>query len=136
KSENARMNVIVQFNKTASLSLDTLLSNLSAKVLRKLTNLNAHVLNLPLKAVEALANQDGVRFISPDRQTGSFGHVTTTTGTEMVRVQTTTSLLGLITSTTTFDGSGIGIAIIDSGIDTGHASLLDSNGFSRVVFSQ
>jgi serine protease AprX len=132
----ARVDAIVQFEGRAGRALDALLLNHGATVKRVLRNFNARVVNLPLNAVEALAAQSDVRYISPDRQIRTSGHVTTTTGTEAVRTQTTYSLLGLITTTTTFDGSGIGIAIVDSGVDVSHASLRNSSGLSRVVASQ
>jgi len=59
-------------------------------------------------------------YISPDVMIESFGHVTATTGTDLVRTQS--SLLGLIT-TSSLDGSGIGIAVLDSGVDTGHRAF-------------
>src|SRR5262249_9913628 len=39
-------------------------------------------------------------------------------------------------SSTKFDGTGIGIAIVDSGIDTDHRSFLNRNNFVRVVYSE
>ncbi|MDQ3816717.1 MAG: S8 family serine peptidase, partial [Acidobacteriota bacterium] len=132
----SRINVIVQFNSQPTRLLDSLLLNLGAKVVRRLTNLNARVLRIPIDSIQTLASQSAVRFISPDRSLGALGHVTTTTGTEAVRVQTTSSLLGLIATTTRLDGTNVGIAIVDSGVDANHVSLLDSSGFSRVVVSQ
>ena len=131
----SRANVIIQFNEGASHQLDSLLISNGATVTRRLDNLNASVVTLPLNAVRALATHHGVRYISPDRPLASSGHITNTTGTEAVRVQRATSLGGLIT-TTTFDGSGVGIAIIDSGIDGNHLAFRDQNGLSRVILSR
>src|SRR5438552_19213875 len=89
----------------------------------------------PLNAVEALASRPEVRYISTDRQIASQGHLENTTGTAAARAQTTTSLLGLVT-TNVFDGRGVTIAIVDSGIDENHVSFRDAFGFSRVIARQ
>jgi len=75
---------------------------------------------VPVKAIEELAASGLTNYISPDVMIESFGHVTATTGTDLVRTQS--SLLGLIT-TSSLDGSGIGIAVLDSGVDTGHRAF-------------
>ena len=82
---DARISAIIQFNSASSRQLDDLLLNYGAKVTSKLRNFHIQVASLPVNAIEALAARSEVRFISPDRQTGTFGHVTTTTGAEAVR---------------------------------------------------
>ncbi|HMF55691.1 MAG TPA: S8 family peptidase, partial [Pyrinomonadaceae bacterium] len=129
-----RINVIIQFNES-NLAPDALLYSLGAGGLRKLHVLNANVLSLPLAAVTALATRSEVRYISLDRQTVAAGHVTTTTGADAVRVQTSLSLLGL-TTTYALDGTGIGIAVVDSGIDQNHKAFSDQLGLSRIIVNQ
>ena len=68
---------------------------------------------LPLSKIQELAENENVAFISPDRQTHATGHVETTTGTAQIR-----PLLS-----TTVNGEGIGIAILDSGIEANHADF-------------
>ena len=86
-------------------------------------------LELPAKAVALLANWPEVDFVSLDRPTLSLGHVTSTTGADAVR--------GLGTfNGTHLDGSGIAIAILDSGIDPNHVSFLDRANNRRIVFSR
>src|SRR5687767_4341219 len=77
----------------------------------------ARVVELPARLVEQLAGRDGVRFVSLDRETTAFGHVSRTTGTDEVREMWGINVSGL-------DGTGIGIAVLDSGIDTKHAVFL------------
>jgi hypothetical protein len=72
---------------------------------------------IPVKAIEALASSGLTNYISPDVPVRSFGHVTATTGADLVRTQSLTA---------TLDGLGIGIAVLDSGIDSEHRSF-DSN---------
>src|SRR5256714_4070562 len=125
RSEGAdtRVKVVVQFNEMPATLIDGLLSRFAARVTRKLSALNMRVIELPVNAVEALASQKEVRYLSPDRPIDMLGHVETTTGTAAVREQTNTLLGGLITTPTVFDGSGIAIAIVDSGINAGHSAF-------------
>ena len=92
-------------------------------------SLGARVVELPARLVERLSEQKGVRFLSLDRETTGFGHVTRTTGTDAVREAAGTNVSGL-------DGTGIGIAVLDSGIDTGHTKFLDRSNGLRVVVSR
>src|SRR4029434_1763891 len=81
-----------------------------------LRQFNARIVDLPAKSVDELASRPDVDFISLDRQNYSFGHVTTTTGAEAARQTANPNQTGL-------DGSGVGIAILDSGIDVTHTSF-------------
>ncbi|HYP01973.1 MAG TPA: S8 family serine peptidase, partial [Pyrinomonadaceae bacterium] len=132
----ARVKVIVQFTDDARVRPhDSLLANPGVVVLKQIQKLNARVLSLSLRGAEALAESKEVRYVSLDRQIAPAGHVTTTTGADDVRQQTTSGLLGLLTTTTTLDGSNIGIAVLDSGIDSNHVSFRDSLGLSRISLS-
>ena len=53
-----------------------------------------------------------------------MGHVENTTGTTLVRNQAASGLRPAYT----LDGSGVGIAILDSGIYSGHAGFRDASG--------
>ncbi|HEX8709321.1 MAG TPA: S8 family serine peptidase, partial [Pyrinomonadaceae bacterium] len=132
---DARVTTIVQLKSKQGLQVDALLQNLGVRLQLQLRNLNANVVSLPLSAVEALAARSEVQYISLDRKVATSGHLTNTTGTDAIRVQTSTLLLG-ITTTSTLDGSGIGIAILDSGIDAGHSSFTSSSGLSRITVSR
>jgi subtilisin family serine protease len=132
----SKTKVIVQFDESSAQRIDNVLAGYGANVTRRLAALKMRVVELPLNAVEALAARKEVRYISLDRPISAFGHLVTTTGTSSVRTQTTSLLGGLITTTTTFDGRGIGIAIIDSGIDSHHAAFRNEVGISRVIVSQ
>src|SRR5205085_11609048 len=133
---NERVKVIVQFKGAPALQAEAVLADSpTANVVRRFARLNARVLTLPANAVAALAARADVAYVGPDRPAAAFGHVTTTTGTEAVRTQTSLDLLGLTTNTT-LDGTGIGIAVLDSGIDATHVAFRNSLGLSRVVASQ
>ncbi|HEX8687676.1 MAG TPA: S8 family serine peptidase, partial [Pyrinomonadaceae bacterium] len=91
--------------------------------------LDARVLELPARLVERLAEREGVRFVSLDRETTAFGHVSRTSGADDVRTMTGGN------NFTGLDGTGVGVAVIDSGIDTNHATFLDRSNGLRVVAS-
>ena len=130
-----RLTVIMRLKTNAAGNLDSVLRSAGIRVLRTFPKLKTHILTLPTHAVSALGSREEVAYISPDRQLTAFGHLATTTGAEAVRSQTSVSVLGLPISYT-LDGSGIGIAVVDSGIASDHSSFRDALGFSRVVYSQ
>ena len=72
---------------------------------------------LPLSQIKELAKNPNVAYISSDRPIVSTGHIENATGALQSR--------GLV-SGKTLDGTGIGVAVLDSGIDTYH-KLNDSN---------
>src|ERR1044071_2654139 len=124
----AQIPVIVQLNDKANSSFESEVARKSGQLKATLREFNTRVIDLPAKAVDDLAARTDVDFISLDRQNISFGHVTTTTGAEAARLTTASNSTGL-------DGTGIGIAVLDSGIDANHTSFLDRRGRSRVIVS-
>ena len=136
-SPGGAVNVIVQENDPAArgLSLGAVLNLLDGRLTRMFGRLGAVAARVPARSLGALASREEVRYVSPDRALNSAGHVETTTGVDAVRTQTAYSLLGLVRTTTTLDGAGVGIAVIDSGVDARHEVFRDSAGLSRVVVS-
>ncbi|HEX8889457.1 MAG TPA: S8 family serine peptidase, partial [Pyrinomonadaceae bacterium] len=124
-----RVKVIIQTNKIPLGVLDALLSFHGGQLRASFTNFNARVVELPARAVAALAARFDIDFISLDRESLPVGHVSATSGADAVRVSNGTTTSGL-------DGTGIGIAVIDSGIDTTHKAFLDKSNNLRVVFSK
>jgi subtilisin family serine protease len=123
-----RVRVIVQ----ERAGLDALLAAQLGREVRTrghFDTLGARVVELPARLVERLSEQKGVRFISLDRETTGFGHVSRTTGADDVREAAGTNVSGL-------DGTGIGIAVLDSGIDASHTAFLDRKNDVRVVYSK
>ena len=70
---------------------------------------------LPLVRIRELEADASVNYIAPDRALRPAGLIETTTGTDQVR--------GVINGST-LDGSGIGIAVIDSGVYTAHSAFV------------
>ena len=89
--------------------------------------INAGVYTLPAKAIEALSNSPNVVYISPDREvTGSLDYANVAAGAQSARQYG-------------WDGTGVGVAIIDSGV-LSQPDLLDrstnASNVSRIVYSQ
>ncbi len=78
-------------------------------------NLKLATIELPVARVRELAAETDVAYVSPDRPVEAFGHLEATTGAEQVRW-----LNGLLSPIT---GKGVGIAVIDSGVDNTHKLL-------------
>jgi serine protease AprX len=74
-----------------------------------------------------------VLYVSLDKEVKSLGHVSLTTGADAVRTQTVTSPSG---ATTALDGSGVAIAVLDSGLYKEHVSFLGTNGATRVIVNK
>ena len=130
-----RVSVILQVDDVKSGSLSDWLKRYGVEVNSQLPRFGTLTVEVPVKALEELAARNEVHHISSNREVQAFGHVTATTGADAVRQQTTTSPLG-ITTNYTLNGSGIGIAVLDSGIDTNHKSFLGTANSSRVVFNK
>src|SRR5262249_31490551 len=85
--------------------------------------------DVPLGKLKELENDPDIAFISPDLPVlaTADGHVEATSGTSQIRSAVTG---------TTLDGRGIGIAVIDSGIDKTHNLLKASTGHPGVTYEQ
>src|SRR6266404_5714435 len=130
---NGRVSAILQVDNVHSAEVSSLLKRYGVNVDSRMAQLGAMKVELPVNAIEALAKSRAANYISPDVKLEAFGHVTVTTGTDLIRTQS----CGLL-CTTTFDGSGIGIAVLDSGVDTAHAAFGGTGllAGARVTFSK
>ncbi|HZB47341.1 MAG TPA: S8 family serine peptidase [Pyrinomonadaceae bacterium] len=94
------------------------------RVKHKFENMDERVVEVPAGAVEALAARDDVAYVSPERETAATGHLVSTTG----------GLMQNPLAKGTLDGTGVGIAVMDSGVFAGHMTFM-SGKTSRVVKS-
>src|SRR5690349_14229978 len=124
----ARVKVIVQSKTSTPSLLGGLLNTVGGLLVSVLSNLNIRIIDVQANSVDVLASDPDVTYISLDAAVSSAGHVTTTTGAQQVRAQK--SLLGL---NDTLDGSGVTIAVLDSGIDSKHKSFATSG---KIKFSK
>ena len=118
------LQVIVQFRKSPSTSQLQKLTNLGGVHKQRLNAILGGVFSLPVTALRALANDPDVAYISPNRSlSGAADYAEATVGADVAQRS------GL-------DGTGIAVAVIDSGI-TDNPDLHDpSTGQSRVVYSE
>ena len=120
--------VIIQPVNQPELSLDSTLEYTGSNI-RKLGLFQTRIVTLPAQAALTLASRSDVAYVSLSREARPMGHLSITTGADQVRATTNSTSSSL-------DGSGIGIAIVDSGIDTNHRSFLDPSNSVRVVYSE
>ena len=86
----------------------------------------SRAVKIKAKDVDAIASRSDVAYMSLDREVKLLGHVSLTTGADAAKA---------IGGTTKYDGTGIGIAVFDSGIDPNHISLNDATNATRIVKS-
>src|SRR5918911_917992 len=116
---NTFVKVIVQPTSSWTSSLDTDLKSRGATIKAAFKNLTARSVYMKAKDVDVESTRTDVSYISLDRETKKLGHVTLTTGAAAART---------MGGSTTYDGTGIGIAVLDSGIDPNHVAFKDSSG--------
>lgn len=127
--------VVMQLKGNPSLELAKTIGGKDIKGKKLFRNLNAYLLEVPADKVEQLATYAEVHYVAGDNPFRSLGHLTTTTGADVTTVSGSAR-----TNSTTGKGEGIGIAILDSGIQTNHRMFMEAtaNGglTSRVVYSE
>src|SRR6185295_8310660 len=128
-NRNERIRVIIQFKGNANEAVSAEIERQGGRIKSKLANLETQVVELSAGAIETLAERSEVAFIAPDRTNISFGHISATSGADAARATNATNTNGL-------DGTGIGIAVLVSGIDTNHKSFLDRSNNLRVIASR
>ena len=133
KKNNGRGNDLVRViiqpaSVVAGRDIDTELVGLAGRNVRKFRQLGFRVANMSANAALALAERPEVAHVSLDREVRTLGHVSYTTGADYARTDDGVN--------SGVDGTGIGIAILDSGIDNSHKSFLDKNNYLRVVVNR
>jgi serine protease AprX len=129
QSGDTMVNVILQLDDKPTGQLNALLASNGVKIKKHFTSLDSFALELPLSVVKVLPQFPEVAFVSIDSEVMTLGgHVAHTSGADNVRSMATDGAL---------DGSGIGIAILDSGIYGAHTAFVDTQtGQSRVIVNQ
>ena len=128
-SGKTRVNVIVQARNADNPALRQLIASGEARITDRIGSTDTLVVNMPLSTVQTLSQSGLANYISPDRPTTTTGHIEDTTGLSLMRSQP--ALNGR--SAYTLDGTGIGIAVLDSGIYAAHNGFKNNSGASRIV---
>lgn len=132
---NGRVTAILQVDDVRNPQIASLLKQQGVVITDAMAQLGTLKVQLSPKAIEALAKSGSTNYISPDVKMESFGHVTSTTGADQVR--NAPGLIGSLLGGNAIDGTGIGIAILDSGLDNSHAAFAkDLLGAARIKLNK
>ncbi|MBS1810257.1 MAG: S8 family serine peptidase [Acidobacteria bacterium] len=103
---------IVQLDSTMPKAVwEEKLTRLGGRIRQSHTEMGLLTIEAPRTAIRQIAAEGSVAYVSPDRPVIAQGHVEITTGAMQIR--------SLITGKT-LNGTGIGVAVIDSGTDDWH----------------
>ncbi|HEX4948224.1 MAG TPA: S8 family peptidase [Blastocatellia bacterium] len=120
--------IIVNLNHLANeIALQASVQRVGGRLHRVHPNLNVATMDVPVERVRELAAEPTIEYVSPDRPLVVLGHLETTTGAEQARA------LAQMNGVSDLDGTGVGLAIIDSGIDSNHKLIRQSAGHPGIV---
>src|SRR6266568_2523949 len=122
----ATVDVIIQFNQTPTAAHHQKVQNKGGVLKTKLDFIKGAHYSVPVESLDALADDPDVAYISPDRRlSGALD-------------QTAAAVNANVAWQSGWDGTGIGVAVIDSGIND-HPDLYSTSGYSgrtRITYSQ
>jgi serine protease AprX len=125
---NNMVTVIVQHRKMPTSAHLRDMQGRGATIRSQFRTIRAVTMRVPASMLAELANDPNVSYITPDRTQKMTSNPLTEQFVTAVQADIAASQYGL-------DGTGIGVAVIDSGISD-HADLHGATGPSRVVYSQ
>ena len=124
-----KVDVVIKSAGAWSRTLDDAVKSNGGAVTKTFANFPLRAASMPAAAVEALAARPDVDYVALDREVKLLGHVSLTSGADAARAAANYS--------PTYDGTGIGIAVLDSGLDSNHTSFTqESGGASRVAYGK
>src|SRR5689334_18683557 len=120
------VDVIVTLKAARTGRLNAFLAQTGTRFRKDFAYLSSFSVSLPYSRVAELASFPEVESVSSNEAVFSTGHVSSTTGADAGQAAASAAGHG------TIDGSGVAIAILDSGIDANHAQFA---GGSRILAS-
>ena len=134
-SASGQVGVIVQYNRTPGAAYHKKVLSRGGTLKRELGGFNGAAYSMPASAIADLANDPDVVYISPDRPLRGTG--TSSSSPVAVNDYHIATINASAAWSQGLDGSGIGVAVIDSGIaDTADMHGKKSSYASNVVYSQ
>jgi serine protease AprX len=128
-SQSGKVNVVIKSVGSWNSTLDTAVKNNNGAVTKTFSNFPLRAVTLPAAAVENFAARSDVDYVALDREVKLLGHVSLTSGADAASVMANYNPL--------YDGTGVGIAVLDSGIDPAHTTFtVESGSASRIAFSK
>jgi len=127
-AKHGMVTVIVQHRQMPTRAHLKAMQNRGATIKSKLHTIRAVTMRVPVSMLAELAKDPNVAYITPDRTQKMTANPQTEEFVTAVEADVAASQHAL-------DGTGVGVAVIDSGI-ADHPDLYDANGNSRVVYSQ
>ncbi len=122
--KGATVDVIIQFNQTPTEAHHQKVRNKGGALKTKLDFIKSGHYSVPTEALDALAGDPDVAYITPNRPVkGSLDHVVSAVNADLAYASG-------------WDGTGVGIAVIDSGVSSVYDLNTDDNNSSRLVYSQ
>jgi len=124
-ASNKTVKVIVQYKQSPKAAAMTRLQKLGGRVSGRLDLINGAALSVPASSLAALTNDPEVAFVSVDHSLKGMDDYTD-------------AAMNISSAWNSgYDGSGIGVAVIDSGINDSHSDLwVTGRSTSRVVYHQ
>src|SRR6266851_2707328 len=122
-NDGATVDVIIQFNQTPTDAHHQRVQSVGGVLKTKLDFINGAHYSVPVEALDALADDPDVSYISPDRPV--HGALDTTVAT----------VNGGYAQTLGLNGAGVGVAVIDSGVSD-IPDLHNASGAYEVVYAQ
>jgi len=118
------VDVIIQFKQTPTNAHHQKVHNKGGALKTNLDFIKGAHYSVPVEALDALANDPDVAYISPNREVRrSLDHAVSAVNADLAYASG-------------WDGTGIGIAVVDSGVTSNYDMNSDGNGSSRIVYSQ
>lgn len=124
KHPDGTVDVIIQFAKNSEAHHFAAITGQGGQLQRSLKHINSGVFRIPASMLPWLENDPDVLYVSPDRPTQpAYENEIPAVMADVARRQ-----YG-------FDGTGVGVAVIDSGVYN-HDDLQTPNGASRIVYAE
>ncbi len=120
--------VIVQYRRMPPATSLRAMQMGGSQVRSKFQSIRAVTMTVPVAMLATLENDPNVLYVTPDRFQQMTANPVTESFASAIQADVAASQFAL-------DGTGIGVAVIDSGISA-HADLNNASGNSRVVYSQ